>query len=424
MPDDETTPVPVPIQIPKLARANWKLPEQGLIKFGTTKPAKNRKGEAYDQPVAIPWFRFCSTDRDALKQLGAGEDGGPVLEWKTGFGQDAWQVTTRRSRIRVTLPANPVSDPQYERFAGGSRDRICDGETCTLPRGSLVRRGVTREEAEEVDCVCAAEGSLTCKPTTRLRVMLPDLDPMIGVWRLDCKGKHAAQELPGMAAMIVELQGQGLAHAWLDLAERSEYGWNPRTKKRELHHYVTPRLAPAASLAGLLTGDALAVGGRPQHLALGPGRPSVGPMSPEDVGHFLDPGHPDFEGPPSDHLYDPNERAGWDASEMQPEADDDIVDAEVVPDDTMAGWDAAEETAAEAEAIAKRLRQRIAMQFGDDLRHALAEKISEGRTRSTKELDAGELERLAALARRSADGEVQVTLTLGGEVKVIGRKRG
>lgn len=408
MPDDETTPVPVPIKIPKLARANWKLPEQGLIKFGTTKPAKNRKGEAYDQPVAIPWFRFCSTDRDALKQLGAGEDGGPVLEWKTGFGQDAWQVTTRRSRIRVTLPANPVSDPQYERFAGGSRDRICDGETCTLPRGSLVRRGVTREEAEEVDCVCAAEGSLTCKPTTRLRVMLPDLDPMIGVWRLDCKGKHAAQELPGMAAMIVELQGQGLAHAWLDLAERSEYGWNPRTKKRELHHYVTPRLAPAASLAGLLTGDALAVGGRPQHLALGSGRPAVG---------SFDPGPEDDVTP--DGIYQRD--AEREAAEQQ---DDDIVDAEVVPDDTMADWDGAEETTAEAEAIAKRLRQRIAMQFGDDLRHALAEKISEGRTRSTKELDAGELERLAALARRSADGEVQVTLTLGGEVKVIGRKRG
>lgn len=433
--------VPVRIQVPKLGRARWKLPEQGTIKFGRTRPAVNRKGEAYQKPESIPWFRFCSTDRDALEQLarcscghGAGAhlddadrrnagpcrcgdcdhfDGGTVEPWKTGFGQDAWQLETRRSRIRVALPANPIDDPQYERFAGGSRDRICDGETCVLPRGSLVRKGTAREEPEEADCLCAAEGALSCKPTTRLRVILPDLDPVMGVWRLDCKGKHAADELPGMAELIVGLQEtQQLTHAWLDLAQVSEYGWNARKKARELHHYVTPRLAPAASLTGLLAGDAVARTG----LAAGPERLALaaGPV----VGSF----DPDMSEP---ERATPEEIEAIDRAHFGDAAvdgiDDDIVDAEIVPADEMTSWD--DDRAEEDEAAAKRLRQRIAMQFGDDLRHALAGQISEGRTRSTKELTPEELERLGALARRAAAGEVRVDLQADGVVKVIGRKR-
>lgn len=354
--------LPIPLR-----RAEHRLPEQGLIKFGV-KTERAMK--------AIPWFRFCSADKSAIEQLAAAY-GGNVLPWKNGYGRDWWQVTTTTSEIRVVLPHNPLGEGTwYERWKGGGCERRCDGETCTVPRGMS---GGPDPEPVELPCLCAAEGALSCKPHTRLKVMLPGLDPFVGFWRLEAKGDHAMRELPGMVGLVLEAQGRGMAFGVLRLEQRSEYGWNERLGKRELHHYVTPVVGVAASFDALLAGEAKA-------RALGPAGPLALPVAPVR-----------------------------DTVEEAVEVEDDIEDAEIVTD-SMSDWEDpdARDVDALVEDEKRTLRQRIAMDLGsDDIRHALARYVSGGRTDSTRELGLEELRRLAKGAKDIKAGRIRVAVVDG-----------
>jgi hypothetical protein len=367
-----------------------RLPEHGLIKFGVRDD--KRKGA----PKAIPWFRFCSSDRHALEQLAA-QYGGKVEKWVNGYGRDQWQVTTETKEIRVVLPKDPLGEGTwYEKWKGGGCERRCDGVTCTIPRGM----GGPNPEPIEVDCICAKDGALVCKPHTRLKVMLPGLDPFIGVWRLEAKGDHAMKELPGMVALVLAAQGQGMAYGILRLEERSEYIWDERTQKRMLAHYVTPVLGVATSFDALLAGEAKAVSlpSAPPPLALSP--------------HHFD---------PSEELVDERDDGVSDAEVveeevMTPDPHARAVDAETPPASVDAG--AGDPDAEIVEAEERTLRQRIAMDLGsDEIRHALARQVSLGRTSSTRELNLTELRLLARRAKRIKAGEVRVSL-VDGEAKV------
>lgn len=178
-------------------------PEQGRIRYGV-----RTKGI----PRSISKFRFTSSDLTALEQISK-LYGGVVTPWDKGQSE----VITSVSEIPVVLPPDPLSQ-HYEKWAGATCVRRCDGVTAQVPI-----KTPDGAELAEVPCVCQAEERLDCKATTRVSVILPQIR-FAGVWRLDCKGWYASQELPAMVHTVEQLQGRGMYRAFLALEQRQKPG--------------------------------------------------------------------------------------------------------------------------------------------------------------------------------------------------------
>lgn len=149
-------------------------------------------------------------------------------------------METDATEIEVALPPDPLGESWYELWTKGGCERRCDGETVTLARGA----GPDGAEPVEQPCLCAARGELVCKRTTRLSVLLPDVR-FLGCWRLDTKGENAAEELPGMVAMVQAMQGRGITKAVLRLDQR----------KSGRNEFVVPMLGLDATVNELAAGD-------------------------------------------------------------------------------------------------------------------------------------------------------------------------
>jgi len=106
-----------------------------------------------------------------------------------------------------------------------------------------------------------------CKPTTRLRLMIPDL-PDVGIWRLESHGFHAAAELGGAVGLIEAATRSGaLIPADLRLALR-EGSRRPGVPKKSFYVPVISfrgALAPTLAALGILEEGAT----MPRHLADG-----------------------------------------------------------------------------------------------------------------------------------------------------------
>ncbi len=223
---------------------NRRMPEAGRIRTGV------RSGNAMK---AISNFRFTSLDRTAIDEL-AVLYGGTVSPWKGDKGVDQWEVITQANEIRVILPPSPLADtPVYEHWTKGGCQRRCDGTQCTMPA-----QGPDGWETDDVDCLCRLEDKLTCKPTVRLNVLLPDVK-FSGTWRLQTHSWNAAQELPGMVDMVGELQSRGLPNALLALEPRVSVS-NGQTRK-----FVVPVIRLAVSPEQMLAAPQLSA---PQLMAL------------------------------------------------------------------------------------------------------------------------------------------------------------
>lgn len=214
-------------------------PEQGRIRYGI-------KSNGY--PKSITKFRFTSSDKVALTEVGE-VHGGAIKPWKG----TQYELLSDASEIKIVLPPDPLSI-YYEHWQGSGCKRRCDGVTASIPVQ-------TPDGADlvEVSCLCNKEGKLLCKPTTRLKVILPDVR-FGGVWRLESKGGNAAEELPGMVDLIVQLQGVGLTHAEIALDQREGSG-----KK-----FVVPVLRLPVSMNQLAAKKAAELGA-PTVLELGDG---------------------------------------------------------------------------------------------------------------------------------------------------------
>ena len=92
---------------------------------------------------------------------------------------------------------------------------------------------------------------MLCSPVTRLRVVLPEIK-FGGVWRLESNGWNAANEIPGMAGMLGELQAIGLAECTLSLEKRS------KVSAGQTRHFVVPRLSMNSSADKILEGQGMA----------------------------------------------------------------------------------------------------------------------------------------------------------------------
>tara|TARA_R110000824_G_scaffold148424_1_gene318169 strand:- start:157 stop:942 length:786 start_codon:yes stop_codon:yes gene_type:complete len=190
---------------------------------------------------ALDTFRFTSLDKAAIEQI-ASIYGGVVKTWTPPRSkQEQWEVITTTSEIRVYLPPHSI-DVWYEAWSGGGCQRRCDGVTAEVPLQTPDGMDI-----DTVPCLCETENSMACAPYTRLRVVLPDVR-FGGVWRLESKGWNAANEMPGMAGMMEQMQAIGLAECQLVLEKRTKVSGG-QTK-----HFVVPRLTMDASPQEIMAG--------------------------------------------------------------------------------------------------------------------------------------------------------------------------
>jgi hypothetical protein len=188
--------------------------------------------------VKLESFRFTSSDRASIDAVAA-LYGGSVTAWDGGSG-DQWQVTTTSTSLPVMLPPSNMAFSQfYEEWSGGGCVRRCDGATETI---------------SDKPCPCDPEAR-TCKPHTRLSLILKDLEG-IGTWRLDTSGYYAATELGGSMELVEMLQQSGrMVAGRLVLTTRTVKRPGEGTKT-----FVVPGLDLNVNVAGMTEGPQKALG--------------------------------------------------------------------------------------------------------------------------------------------------------------------
>lgn len=200
--------------------------ELGRIRIGqVVTDAKGKK-----RPEKLETFRLTSASRPLLEKV-AQLYGGQVTEWDPqGKGAKAWEVLTTSNRLPVYVPRQPIS--QYmETWSGGGCRRRCDGVT---------------ELLSCQPCICGPNPEeKVCKPTTRLNVILRDVEG-IGVWRLESHGWNSAIELPDVAEFLARV-GESIP-AFLALEERVTVR-DGKTSRFMVPH-LEAEITPTALMAG------------------------------------------------------------------------------------------------------------------------------------------------------------------------------
>lgn len=212
-----------------------RLPEHGRIRLGV------KTGNAMK---SIDTFRFTSPDERAIRDL-AVLYGGDAVPWNDpkAVPPKQWQVISKAATIRIFLPPGSLST-WYELWAGGGRQRQCDGEACLTYVGG---------QEQTVPCICNQSQNLQCRPTTRLNCIFPDIR-FAGTWRLETKGWNAAKEIGAMEEILSQVQEATRVPipARLHLEQRSTL------KQGRKSNFVVPRLEFEHSVVGLAAGEARA----------------------------------------------------------------------------------------------------------------------------------------------------------------------
>ena len=203
-----------------------RLTEVGRIRIGEVKPTSNGK----TRPAKLDRFRFTSPDRSLLDQI-ASLYGGAVAEWTpANGGARQWEVITDSASVPVIVPPQAVTQ-WMETWSGGGCVHRCDGEHNVLT---------------DTDCDPDDRAHKDAKPTTRLSVMLRDVES-IGVFRLESHGWNSAAELPGMAELLAQAGGFVTARLWLKPVRSVANG---QTRDFMVPALAVDGLTPAQLLAG------------------------------------------------------------------------------------------------------------------------------------------------------------------------------
>lgn len=191
-----------------------RMAEQGRIRLG------HKVGSGRGRPEKLDRFRFTSANERLIADI-ARLYGGEPRPWDNG-GKAEHEVITDAKSIPVIVVKGGFSQ-WMETWSGGGCTHRCDGVTNALT-GDL--------------CDQDSREHLEAKPTTRLSVMLRDVETL-GVWRMESHGWNAAAELPSMAelAMVVG----DLVPATLHLVERKSI------KDGKTSRFVVPVLDLAVS---------------------------------------------------------------------------------------------------------------------------------------------------------------------------------
>lgn len=208
--------------------------ELGRIRIGQLVTGANGKL----RPEKLDRFRLTSASRELLEMV-ANLYGGTVNAWTPmGGGPAAFEVVTESTRLPVLVPPQPVSQ-YYELWSGGGCQRRCDGVT---------------ELLTDKPCICGPNPEeKACKPTTRLNVILRDIEG-IGVWRLESHGWHSAVELPDVADFLAQSKGYIEAHLALEERVSKKDGKTKRFMVPTLEVSVTPSQLMAGHGAQQLAG--------------------------------------------------------------------------------------------------------------------------------------------------------------------------
>lgn len=171
-----------------------RLTEVGRVRLGEVVPTASGK----TRPAKLSTFRFTSPDRSLIDQI-TKLYGGETRPWTPqNGGASQWETLTEASSVPVVVPPQSVTQ-WLEHWSGGGIALRCTGE---------------REILTDSPCKCQLNDEIVCKPTTRLSILLREVQS-IGVFRLESKGWNAAAELPGMADLLSRAGGYIEARLYL-----------------------------------------------------------------------------------------------------------------------------------------------------------------------------------------------------------------
>lgn len=214
-----------------------RLREAGRIRIGQQVATSGGK----KRPAKLDKFRLTSSDRTAI-EAAAALYGGTPHPWEGAPIAGHWEVFTDAQVIPVVVPPAAAAFSQWnETWSGGGCTRRCDGERLVSLDGINV----------DEPCLCASEDEASCKPTTRLNVILGQL-PGLGVWRLESHGFYAATELAGTVEVVMGAATRGqLLPATLRLEHREV-----RRVGQPVRKFVVPILdiAVTPNALGLVVG--------------------------------------------------------------------------------------------------------------------------------------------------------------------------
>ncbi|HET7397653.1 MAG TPA: hypothetical protein VFJ94_03935 [Intrasporangium sp.] len=157
-----------------------RMAEAGRIRLGQKVATKSGKS----RPDKLDRFRFTSGNRGHIEAL-AKLYGGQAREWDNN-GRQEFEVVTDAKSVPIIVVKGGISQ-WMESWSGGGCIHRCDGYRDVLTDNACDPNDPAHRDA---------------KPTTRLSVMLSDLESL-GVWRLETKGWNAAAELPSMAELAM-----------------------------------------------------------------------------------------------------------------------------------------------------------------------------------------------------------------------------
>jgi len=228
------------------------MPEHGRIRIGKQVPSG--KGT---RPDKISTFRFTSPDSTAIEQI-AQTYGGTAHPWDDPAHKGQWEVETLATELPIILPPDCLGGtPIYELWNKGGLLRRCDGATCETPQAD----GPDGHIMVSQPCVCAATHTEDCKAKIRLQVILREIR-FGGAWLLTSSGWNAAQELPGMVDMILNMQDSQLPLGILRLVERTS------VRLGKTRHFNVPVLTVDASVNQIAAGGNVLTGGAPSGQAV------------------------------------------------------------------------------------------------------------------------------------------------------------
>lgn len=304
--------------------------ELGRLRTGWSVPTQSGR----NRPVKSETWIVSSHDRTRI-QAAAEIWGGRVERWSPqGKGSDQWRVITEATTIEALFPSGDPLSQYNEMWTAGGCARRCDGIT---------------EKLSNKPCICLDEygdnwyllgPQKVCRATSRIKVILPDL-PGIGVWRAETHSFYAANEWPGVVDMILSgTGGQGVVPVGMRIEQRQRVA-EGKTKSYPVV-VVEVRATARQALTGTIPGTAISPV-PPPHLAI------------EALRDYAEEARRAANADEAVKIYRAAEAAGHMTDELKSElieigkqkratetkkapqttapADEELIDAEIVPDD-------------------------------------------------------------------------------------------